>query len=82
MMNDYPHIQKRFKCPKCNNTASVCKEVSLSKVSAKILGGHAEKYLFVSCTLCGYTEIYNLRVLVQATEKERAPDAVLEPHEG
>ncbi len=74
-MNPYDHILARFKCPKCNNHTSVYKEVSQSKVSEKILGGHSDKYLYVSCALCGYTEIYNLKIVVQEKEKEKVQAA-------
>ncbi len=82
-MEPYQRFQDRFRCPKCHNTASVCKEVSLSKVSEKLLGGHSDKYLFVSCSLCGYTETYNLKVIIQADERETIRGkSVLEPHQG
>ena len=82
-MEIYQRIQERFKCPKCHNPSSVCKEVSLSKVSEKLLGGHSDKYLFVSCALCGYTETYNLKVLAHSAEKEPLRGkSVLESHQG
>lgn len=81
-MNPYKHLQERFKCPKCNNHASICKEVSLSKVSEKILGVHPDKYLYISCSLCGYTEVYNLKVLVSDTAGEPIRNSVLEPRQG
>lgn len=78
-MNPYQRIQEKFKCPKCHNQASVCKEVKLSKVSEKILGLHSNKYLLVSCSLCGYTETYNLRIIVQSDQEETVSNAVLQP---
>lgn len=82
-MNPYQRLQDRFKCPKCHNQTSVYKEVSLSKVSQKILGGPADKYIFISCALCGYTETYNLKMLVHADEKEPIRgNNVLEPRQG
>jgi len=82
-MDPYQRFQDRFKCPKCHNTSSVSKEVSLSKVSEKLLGGQSDKYLFVSCALCGYTEIYNLKILARSDEKEAVrAKSVLEPHQG
>ena len=82
-MNPYQRLQDRFNCPKCHNHTSVCKEVSLSKVSEKILGGQSDKYVFISCALCGYTETYNLKMLVHSAEKEPIRGkSVLEPHQG
>ena len=80
-MKPYQHLLNRFKCPKCNNTASLPKEVSLSRVSEKFLGGHSEKYLYLSCSLCGYTEIYNLKIIVQECEREAARAQVTEPQQ-
>jgi len=79
-MNPYQHLQERFKCPKCKNQTSICRTVSLAKVSEKILGGHSDKYLFISCSLCGYTETYNLKIVVQATEEQPISATVLEPN--
>jgi len=81
-MDPYQAILDKFKCPKCHNNTSIHKQVSLSKVSEKILGGHSDKYLLVSCSLCGYTETYNLKVVAHAAEKKAVPNGVMEPHEG
>ena len=81
-LKDYEQFQERFRCPKCNNRASIPREVSLSRVKEKILGvHHAEKYLILSCSLCGYSEMYNLKVAAQADQEEQVREGVPEPNE-
>jgi predicted nucleic-acid-binding Zn-ribbon protein len=41
-----------------------------------------DRYLLVSCSLCGYTEIYNLKVIADARQEDLCPRAVPEPREG
>ena len=81
-MDPYQRLKEKFKCPKCNSKISISKVVTLSKVSEKLLGGHPDKYLFISCSLCGYTETYNLKIVAGATESEPVPGSVPEPREG
>ena len=81
-MDPYERLKAKFKCPKCNNQTSISKAVSLSKVSEKSLVGQSDKYLFVSCSLCGFTEVYNLKVIASSAESEPLHGSVLEPHEG
>lgn len=70
-----------FKCPKCRNTAVAVKEVGLGSVAERmpLVGGG--KYVFLSCTLCGYTEVYNQKILANAKEREeeRAKGTAREP---
>lgn len=75
-------LEEKFRCAKCNNHTCISKEVSLSRVSEKILGNPRDKYLLISCSLCGYTEVYNLKVIAHAEEGESAINGVPEPRQG
>lgn len=67
---DLKTLKEQWVCPKCRSRGSVTQEVSLSKITDKfILRGGGDKYLVLSCTLCGYTELYNLRVVARLEEK-------------
>lgn len=83
-MNFQEKIQSQFKCPKCNNRASVGNEISLSKVSDKIklLGGGSGKYFLVSCSLCGFTEMYNMKLVVHDPESKPVGDPLPKPSPG
>lgn len=67
-----------FRCPKCRHTVAVAKEVALGSVAERIPLVGGGKYLFVSCTLCGYTEVYNQKILVNAREKDPVKAAARE----
>jgi predicted nucleic-acid-binding Zn-ribbon protein len=60
-----------FKCPKCRNTTGAVKEVALGSMADRISLVGSGKYLFLSCTLCGYTEVYNQKILANAKEKKQ-----------
>ena len=63
-------LNEQWICPKCRGRGCTSREMSMSKASDKImLRGGSEKYLVLSCTLCGYTELYNLKVLARVEEK-------------
>ena len=67
---DTSTIKEQWICPKCRGRGCSTQEISLSKTSDKImLRGGSEKYLVLSCTLCGYTELYNLKILARVEEK-------------
>ncbi|MFH1740145.1 MAG: zinc ribbon domain-containing protein [bacterium] len=63
-------LKEQWICPKCRGRGCTSQEMSMSKASDKImLRGGSGKYLVLSCTLCGYTELYNLKVLARVEEK-------------
>lgn len=70
-----------FKCPKCRNTAGAAKEVALGSMAERIPLVGGGKYVFVSCTLCGYTEVYSQKILVSTkqTEQEGVKGTAREP---
>ncbi|MEC9488505.1 MAG: zinc ribbon domain-containing protein [Halanaerobium sp.] len=55
---------QKYKCDKCGNVGAITKKLSMTGTGlSKLLDIQANKYLFVSCRSCGYTEVYNLAVL-------------------
>jgi len=64
-----------FHCIKCRNTTAIVRKVSLAKgIFPELLTRGGGKYRFVTCSLCGYTEVYDLSVY--------AKNAASEPAEG
>lgn len=52
-----------YRCLKCRNTTAVVHKVTLTKrILPELLGRGGGKYRLVTCSLCGYTEIYDLSV--------------------
>lgn len=75
-MKPVEKLVKEFRCAKCRGNSAVANELSLHKRNPKLpVVGDKETYVFLSCALCGYTEIYNLKVLVSLEEGERAMEA-------
>ncbi|MBO8164370.1 MAG: hypothetical protein H0Z34_11720 [Brevibacillus sp.] len=57
-------IQKHFTCSKCRGTHCHTKEVAMTGTGlSKLFDIQHNHYLFVSCTNCGYVEVYNPDVL-------------------
>jgi len=70
-MRPIESLLANFRCPKCRNTSAVAKEVALGSVAERIPLVGSGKYVFVSCALCGYTEVYNQKILVNAKDREQ-----------
>jgi len=67
---DTSALKEQWVCPKCRGRGCICQEASMSKITDKIiLRGGSERYMVLSCTLCGYTELYNMKVLARLEEK-------------
>ncbi len=58
-----------FCCAKCRGRTAVAKTVALSKGLPHLLALTPDKYVFLTCTLCGYTEIYDPQVYVIEEEE-------------
>ncbi len=57
-------IANKFKCVKCGNPECFVKETAMTGTGlSKLFDIQYNHYLFVSCTNCGYVEIYNPDVL-------------------
>jgi predicted nucleic-acid-binding Zn-ribbon protein len=57
-------IESRFVCAKCRSTGAEVKSLAMSGTGlSKLLDIQHNRYVFASCTNCGYTEVYNLDIL-------------------
>jgi predicted nucleic-acid-binding Zn-ribbon protein len=53
-----------FLCTKCDHRGAHVERLALSGTAiSRLLEVQAYRYAFVSCTNCGYTEVYSLRTL-------------------
>lgn len=53
-----------FKCPKCGHMGAQTEQVAMAGTGmSRFLDIQHHSYAFVSCSYCGYTEVYNLRML-------------------
>ena len=70
-------MKKEFCCPKCRGRQALDREVVQSVgVRGKILRAPEDRFLYLTCSLCGYTEMYSMAILARqeepATEKIEA----------
>lgn len=73
-MSDYERIFTKYTCPKCRGRSYTFEEVSISNLSRKLtFRSNSDKYLLIICGLCGYTEMYSLKVLACLEEQEKVP---------
>ena len=57
-------LETRFRCDKCSNVGGQTKRIATSGAGlSKLLDLQHNQYLMVSCTNCGYTEVYNPEIL-------------------
>ena len=57
-------LASAFVCSKCQHSGGHVENLAMSGTGiSRLLEIQAYRYAFVSCMNCGYTEIYNLRVL-------------------
>ena len=57
-------LTQEFTCPKCNNTGAHVERLAMSGTGmSRFMDIQRHKYVFASCLACGYTEIYNLKIL-------------------
>jgi len=57
-------IAQAFVCPKCDYEEAHAERLSMSGTGlSRLFEVQPYRYAFVSCTNCGYTEIYNLKML-------------------
>ncbi len=58
-------ILAKFRCPKCGSTRGRVKKLAMTGAGLfdRWMDWQRNKYYFVSCTNCGYTEVYDAEVL-------------------
>lgn len=57
-------LAREFVCARCKQKGAHVERLSMSGTGlSRLFEVQAYRYAFVSCTNCGYTEVYNLRIL-------------------
>jgi predicted nucleic-acid-binding Zn-ribbon protein len=63
-------IESRFVCVKCHSSGAKAKSLAMTGTGAsKYFDVQHNRYVFVSCDNCGYTEAYNLDTLKGKKDK-------------
>lgn len=71
-MIDPQKLFVNYQCAKCRGRSFNTEEVTLrSRNKRGIMRPSGEPYLVVTCGLCGFSEMYSMKVL--AAQKEEAP---------
>jgi predicted nucleic-acid-binding Zn-ribbon protein len=61
-------LAQAFVCTRCKHKGAHVQRLSLIGAGVALY-----RYAFVSCTSCGYTDVYNLQVLEGNPAREHAP---------
>ena len=57
-------LAQKFVCPKCQERGAHVERLAMSGTGlSRLLEIQAHRFAFVSCHNCGYTEVYNLKIL-------------------
>ncbi len=57
-------LAQQFACPRCEHRGADIERLSISGTGlSRLFDIQPYRYAFVSCTNCGYTEIFNLGIL-------------------
>ena len=57
-------LEEKFVCPRCDNHGAHVERLSMSGTGlSRLFEVQGYRYAFVSCTNCGYSEVYNLNIL-------------------
>jgi len=60
-------LAKAFVCAKCGEHGATVNKLAMSGTGlSRLLDVQPYRYGFASCTRCGYTEVFNLKVLAEA----------------
>ncbi len=64
MANTEQLLAEKFVCSRCDHKHGRVEKLAMSGTGlSRLLEIQAHRYAFVSCTNCGFTEVYNLRTL-------------------
>jgi len=59
-------LGQAFVCPRCHHKGGTAQKLAMSGTGlTRLLEIQPYRYAFVSCTNCGYTEVFNLTILNQ-----------------
>lgn len=68
-------LAEKFVCRHCGGQGAVVERIAMSGVGvSRLFDIQHHRYAFVSCEYCGYTEIFNLRIL----EGEEDPGKIID----
>jgi predicted nucleic-acid-binding Zn-ribbon protein len=57
-------LAEKFVCPRCDHKHVYVERLAMSGTGlSRFLEIQRHRYAFVSCTNCGYSEVFNLKVL-------------------
>jgi predicted nucleic-acid-binding Zn-ribbon protein len=57
-------IELSFTCKRCGSTKGIAESLRMSGAGlSRLLDWQHHKYIFVSCQSCGYTEVFNEKIL-------------------
>ncbi len=57
-------LADKFVCPKCENRGGYTERLAMAGTGlSRLFEVQPHRYAFVSCNNCGYTEVYNLKIL-------------------
>jgi predicted nucleic-acid-binding Zn-ribbon protein len=57
-------LADRFRCPKCRTAGGQARRIATTGTGlSRLFDVQHNRFIAVSCTHCGYTEMYNPRVL-------------------
>lgn len=57
-------LADKFVCPKCEHRGGHTERLAMAGTGlSRLFEVQPHRYAFVSCNNCGYTEVYNLKVL-------------------
>jgi predicted nucleic-acid-binding Zn-ribbon protein len=57
-------LEQTFSCPRCGRKGGHAEQLAMTGAGlTRVFGFRKNDYAFVSCTNCGYTEVYNTRAL-------------------
>lgn len=69
------NLSQTFICPKCRGRQPDCREVVISKSGLlHLFPCKDNRYIEVTCSLCGYTEFYNRALYVKCHKQETAAE--------
>ncbi|MBN2325636.1 MAG: hypothetical protein JXR73_00685 [Candidatus Omnitrophica bacterium] len=77
-MIEYSQFFSNYTCPKCRGRSCYTSEASIGALPRRLFSrSNDDRYVIVTCSLCGYSELYSLKVLAssqsEATAKKTTP---------